>query len=109
MRADTERALAKLAEIGVEPTLWRTPYGVTAPFSETTASEIVGWTVDTHDWRGDTAEDMLKATGEGIADGAIVLVHDGIGPGAQRCDVHETLRYVELVTALATLASPGRR
>jgi hypothetical protein len=52
---------------------------------------------------------MLKATGEGIADGAIVLVHDGIGPGAQRCDVHETLRYVELVTALATLASPGRR
>ena len=80
-----------LASVGVRPTLWRTPWGDTAPWSAQVARgaiglRIVGWTVDTHDWRGDTAGEMLRATSDDLRDGAIVLAHDGIGPGARRAD-----------------------
>ena len=57
-RRDTDHALDLLSSVGVRPTLWRTPWGDTAPWSAGVADEhqlaIIGWTVDTHDWRGDT-------------------------------------------------------
>jgi len=97
-RRDTARALDLLGSIGVRPTLWRTPWGDTAPWSADVAHEnrlrIIGWTVDTHDWRGDTVEEMLRATKDELRDGAIVLAHDGIGPGARRTDARETIEYV---------------
>jgi peptidoglycan-N-acetylglucosamine deacetylase len=89
----------------VEPSMWRTPWGDTAPWTRTLAGEygltLTGWTVDSHDWRGDLAPAMLTATREGLCDGAIVLAHDGIGPGAQREDARETAAYVELVSRQA--------
>ena len=100
-RADTERALARLSELGVAPTLWRTPWGDTAAWTESLAAEhglrLVGWTADSHDWRGDDAASMFAATRERLCDQAIVLAHDGLGPGARRRDVSETVAYVELV------------
>ena len=52
--------------VGVRPSLWRTPWGDTAPWSAGIAREhdlrLVGWTVDTHDWRGDGAAEMFEAT-----------------------------------------------
>ena len=42
--------------------------------------------------------DTFCATRESLDDGAIVLAHDGLGPGAQRDGAIETLAYVELVT-----------
>jgi peptidoglycan/xylan/chitin deacetylase (PgdA/CDA1 family) len=57
---------------------------------------IVGWTVDTHDWRGDTAQEMFGAVRPGLRPGAIVLAHDGIGPGARRTDARETVGFVTL-------------
>ena len=104
-RADTARALERLDGVGVRPTLWRTPWGDLAPWSRRVASEqgleLVGWTVDTHDWRGDAAERMFAATADCCRAGAIVLAHDGIGPGARRNDASETLRFVSLVAAHA--------
>jgi peptidoglycan/xylan/chitin deacetylase (PgdA/CDA1 family) len=85
-RADTAEALAQLRPLGVMPALWRTPWGDTAP-----------WSVDTHDWRGDRAQEMFEATREALDDGSIVLAHDGLGPGARRDGAGETVRYVELV------------
>ena len=35
--------------------------------------------------------------GTGLRDGAIVLAHDWIGPGARRTDVRETIAYTRLV------------
>jgi len=100
-RADTERALARLDAVGVTPRLWRTPWGDCAPWTAAVAQEfglqLVGWTADSHDWRGDSAADMFAATRSGLRAGAIVLVHDGIGPGARRADARETLGFVELV------------
>jgi peptidoglycan-N-acetylglucosamine deacetylase len=100
-RRDTARALAMMGSVGARPSLWRTPYGDVASWTDRVAGEnklrIVGWTVDTHDWRGDSAEEMFRATATNLHDGAIVLAHDGIGPGALRTDVRETVRYVGLV------------
>ena len=88
IRRDASRALKLMASIGVRPSLWRTPWGDTTARSQRVAQEnglqIVGWTVDTHDWRSDSAEEMFRLTAPGLLDRAIVLAHDGIGPGALR-------------------------
>jgi peptidoglycan/xylan/chitin deacetylase (PgdA/CDA1 family) len=98
---DTRSALHRLQALGISPALWRTPWGDTAPWTERIAAEhdlrIVGWTVDTHDWRGDGADQMYDDTRHGLRDGAIVLAHDGLGPGATRPHVAETAGYVERV------------
>ena len=105
VREDTRSALARLSGLGVRPSLWRTPWGDTAPWSVPVAREhglrIVGWSVDTQDWRGDCAQDMFLATREALEDGTIVLAHDGLGPGARRDGAAETLGYVELVAGFA--------
>jgi peptidoglycan-N-acetylglucosamine deacetylase len=105
LRADTDRALRRLQTLGVAPTVWRTPWGDSAPWTPAVASErglrLVGWSVDTHDWRGDDAHAMLSATARGLRPGAVVLAHDGIGPGARRADARQTIAYAELVTAYA--------
>ena len=54
--------------------------------------EIVGWSTDTHDWRGDSAEAMLD--GLTLEHGGIVLAHDGISVGARRDTRGETARLV---------------
>ena len=106
LEADTVAALALLRDTGVvHPKLWRTPWGDIAPFTGEVAAAhklaLVGWTVDTHDWRGDDAQTMLAATAGELGDGAIVLAHDGIGPGAQRADIEQTIAYTELVAQRA--------
>lgn len=99
-REDTAGALTTLAALDVAPTLWRTPWGDTAPWTEAIAAEqglrLVGWTVDTHDWRGDQAAEIYEATRSELIDGAVVLAHDGLGPGARREDVAQTAAYVGL-------------
>lgn len=98
---DTDAALHRLAALGVTPAVWRTPWGDTAPWSRQIASDrdlrLVGWTADTHDWRGDSGPEMFEATRDALTDGAIVLAHDGLGPGAQRDSSATTLDYVALV------------
>jgi peptidoglycan/xylan/chitin deacetylase (PgdA/CDA1 family) len=104
-RRDTSRALSRLHELGTRPDLWRVPWGDLAWWSGQVAREqclrLVHWTVDTHDWRGDTARQMFESTRERLDDGAIVLAHDGIGPGARRSGAAQTLGFVELAVAHA--------
>ena len=77
--ASAPLVLLGTAALGVSPRLWRTPWGDTAPWTTRIASDrdlrLVGWTTDTHDWRGDSAEEMFKSTCEDLTDGAIVLHH----------------------------------
>jgi peptidoglycan/xylan/chitin deacetylase (PgdA/CDA1 family) len=94
VEADLRRALKTLGD--VRPTGWRLPWGDLAPYSRALAAEhgltLVGWTTDTHDWRGDAAELMLDSVA--LEPGAVVLMHDGIGPGARRSDCTQTARLV---------------
>lgn len=98
---DTDQALTRLRKLRVRPALWRTPWGELAPWTERVARQrslrLVGWDVDTHDWRGDSASDMFAATRKGLVPGAIVLAHDGLGPGARRATVDETIGYTARV------------
>jgi peptidoglycan-N-acetylglucosamine deacetylase len=92
---DTDRALDLLAALGVTPRRWRTPWGVTRPWSADVAAarglRLCGWTADTHDWRGDAWEAMLARLRGDLRPGGVVLMHDGLGPGARRRDCRETV------------------
>lgn len=106
IEADTDAALAALASLDVHPCRWRLPWGLAAPFSEAVARarglELCGWTVDTHDWRGDRAEAMAARAVPQLAGDAVVLAHDGLGPGARRTGAGETVRLIEpLIRAAA--------
>ncbi len=107
-RVDTERALRRLAAVGVRPTRWRTPWGDVAPWTRAIADQhgltLTGWTVDTHDWRGDGAAEMFTAIEPELIPGSIVLAHDGIGPGARRADARETVDLVARVAVHARRA-----
>lgn len=107
-RRDVDQALHRLRGLGAEPRLWRTPWGDLAPWSRRVAAErnlrLVGWHVDTHDWRGDNAPDMFAATRAHLLPGAIVLAHDGLGPGARRAGCEQTVAYAGLVIEHARAA-----
>lgn len=88
LEADTDVALAVLAELGVHPTRWRTPWGVTAPWSREVAAdrglELTHWSADTEDWAGERWPMLLERVRPGLRSGAVILAHDGLGPGALR-------------------------
>jgi peptidoglycan/xylan/chitin deacetylase (PgdA/CDA1 family) len=96
--SDIDAELAELARHGVEPQLWRAPYGDLAPFSAQLAEErglrFAGWTLDSHDWQGLDAGEMLAAIVPALEQGAIVLMHDGVGEGALREHCEATARMI---------------
>ncbi|HEX5848701.1 MAG TPA: polysaccharide deacetylase family protein [Rubrobacter sp.] len=77
-----------LPALGGQVRLWRTPWGVVTPATEEVARihglTLVGWTADTEDWRGDNPQEMLLRIESKLVPQAVVLMHDGIGPGATR-------------------------
>jgi peptidoglycan-N-acetylglucosamine deacetylase len=103
--SDTERGLEALARISVRATLWRTPWGVCTRATHAVAAQfglrLVGWSIDTHDWRGDEPASMLSTAAPLLGDGAVVLMHDALGPGALR---HGCSNTVQLIPALVRAA-----
>jgi peptidoglycan/xylan/chitin deacetylase (PgdA/CDA1 family) len=123
LREDTRAALAAFECAGLpRPTRWRAPWGICTEATERVATELelelMHWTADSHDWRGDANAEMLEALDAEIEDGAIVLMHDGLGPGALRISVEETVELIKPLSELArkrglrmlplSLASPAR-
>ncbi len=104
IREDTRTGLRGLRALGVSPRLWRPPWGVATPRTRKVAREhglsLVGWSADTHDWRGDRARRMLDAATQEMRPGAIVLMHDGIGPGARRTGCEETVALIPVLAGV---------
>lgn len=105
---DTRTALSALEELGVRPTAWRTPWGVMTEETRHVARRhdlrLVHWTADTEDWAGHPVRAMLDRVVPRLRDGAVVLAHDGIGPGSRRADATNTVDLIEpLVAAAAEL------
>ena len=99
IQSEAETGLQHLQDLGIRPSLWRTPWGKLAPRTSEVAGaaglQIAHWTADTHDWRGDTAGTILEAVGPLLRPGAVVLMHDGLGPGARRRGCEETVSVIE--------------
>jgi peptidoglycan-N-acetylglucosamine deacetylase len=110
LTADLEIGVGMLASLGVEPQVWRAPWGVetdaTRRLAGTHGLRLWGWNVDTHDWRGDDAGQMFDAleVQGGLREGDVILMHDGIGPGARRGTCAETVALTELLLASAAEA-----
>lgn len=102
IEADLEAGLLALDE---PVRYWRTPWGVVTPASEGVAREhgleLVGWTADTQDWRGGSHGEMVRRVERRVSRGAIVLMHDGVGPGAMRDGCAGTVALVGPLVALA--------
>jgi len=101
IEADVESGLLAL---GQSVRYWRTPWGLITPATEAVAIKhrlrLVGWTADTEDWRGGAPEEMLARIRGRISPGAIVLMHDGVGPGATREGCAATVDLVRPLVAL---------
>lgn len=105
LAADTDRAIATLRASGVEPVWWRLPWGRPGPATVGIARDrglrIVGWDVDTHDWRSDGVGDQPSSFQDAARRGGVVLMHDGFGPGATRTTIANTVALIAAVTSLA--------
>ena len=105
LERDTELGLSALEHGGAQPVLWRAPWGVCSDASGRVARKyglrLVGWSIDTHDWRGDEPQAMLVHVRERLADGRSVLMHDALGPGALRRDCVNTTALLAGLTAAA--------
>lgn len=107
LASDLATGLRQLESVGVRPRAWRAPWGreteVTRRLAGRHDLRLWGWNLDSHDWRGDSAEEMhsaLLAQG-GLRDGDVVLMHDGLGPGARRTGCNETLELTRMLVGEA--------
>ena len=98
VEADVHSGLGDLEHLGITSRLWRPPWGILAPWTAAVAEDfgltLTPWTADTHDWRGDNARAMFEAVSPALGPDAVVLMHDGLGPGARRSNCGETVRLV---------------
>jgi peptidoglycan-N-acetylglucosamine deacetylase len=107
LSADLVGGLRQLRSIGAVPRAWRAPWGreteVTRRLAARHRLRLWGWNLDSHDWRGDSAARMYAAMAAqgGLRDGDVVLMHDGLGPGARRSDCAQTLELTRLLVAEA--------
>ena len=97
LTSDLATGLRQLRSVGARPRAWRAPWGcetaVTRRLAARHGLRLWGWNLDSHDWRGDSAERDAQGGRPqgGLRDGDVVLMHDGLGPGARRDGCAETL------------------
>lgn len=81
LRDDLELNEQKLIELtGMRPTLFRPPEGICNDNVKKTAKEmgysIIMWTVDTNDWQGIEADEIVDCVKKNTVSGSIILFHD---------------------------------
>ena len=105
IQADAREGLEILDTLGHRVHDWRAPWGVvtgdTARVAEGLGLRLVGWTADSEDWRGGPVDEMVGGLAQVMEAGAVVLMHDAVGPGALRDGCGRT---VDLVAPLVSMA-----
>ena len=108
LELDTRLAIEWLAHEDLR--LWRPPWGLCTDTTRALAARhgltLVGWTLDSGDWqRGRGAAEMLADLAPRLCPGAVILMHDGVGPGRRdpdggvRDDCESTLELVPALVA----------
>jgi len=110
IRADIDRVSTLLARLGAPPPhLWRPPWGGLRKFdsrriAEEHGLELVGWTVDSHDWAGRSGEELYADAKAQIAtardDVVVVLMHDSYVEPIQATHRSDCSATVDLVRRL---------
>lgn len=81
--------------VGAQTTCWRAPYGSIGPGAIAAATargmQSAGWAIDPVDWREPGASVVTNSIASNLAPGAIILLHDGAGHGAQALQVTKNL------------------
>ncbi len=99
------------AACGVEPTLFRAPYGEFSKSSDGIALHRIKWSVDTLDWKTKQRDAVKNAILKDAHDGDIVLLHDIFKTSAEGfCDAARELkaRGYKLVTVSELLELQGK-
>lgn len=103
--ADIDACLRELAKLGIEAGHWRPPGGGLAVWTADVAAarglRLAGWSADPADWRGDGVGTMIERVSPEIEDGAVIVMHDALGPGARRGDCASTVELIEPLVALS--------
>ncbi|WP_282936903.1 polysaccharide deacetylase family protein [Paenibacillus sp. RC67] len=86
---------------GQSPEVFRAPYGAVSTEVLETASltghqKIIGWSVDTQDWKGKTAAEILSTVKKEVRPGAIILQHSFGGRGG---NLNNTVEALPLIIA----------
>jgi peptidoglycan/xylan/chitin deacetylase (PgdA/CDA1 family)/predicted N-acetyltransferase YhbS len=96
---DTRDGLEVLDGLGIRPRRWRPPAGALAPFTRAVARRhrlrLAGWSADPRDWSGEPSGVLLARVAGELHPGAVVVMHDGLGPGATRADCSQTVELIE--------------
>ncbi|MDD3688194.1 MAG: polysaccharide deacetylase family protein [Bacteroidales bacterium] len=73
--------------VGITPHWLRPPYGNYDDNTESVLSSLgmqkVLWNVDTRDWSGLSADEIYQNAIDGLKDGAIILMHDGVNNSSE--------------------------
>jgi peptidoglycan/xylan/chitin deacetylase (PgdA/CDA1 family) len=110
---DTNDAIFKAT--GVQPTMYRPPYGNMSDRLRTVSRQLglsmILWSVDTEDWRTRSAERTYEAILDSVQDGSIILCHDLYASTVQameRVIPELQSRGYQLVTVSELLDASGR-
>lgn len=101
LAGDTADAIAALRQVGVDPQWWRIPFGrpglSTASLATDIGVRIVGWDVDTQDWRGDGWVNQPAHVSDAADRGGVVLLHDAVAFGTPRTGAENTLEITDVL------------
>ena len=79
---DTDQCDEIITQItGKKPTLYRAPYGeysnqMMTTFEQALAHQVIQWDVDSRDWQGREAVDMVETVTSKVKNGSILLFHN---------------------------------
>ncbi|SDO29493.1 Peptidoglycan/xylan/chitin deacetylase, PgdA/CDA1 family [Paenibacillus sp. yr247] len=83
---------------GASPTLFRAPYGAVNNDvridAASTGHHLIGWSVDTLDWKGKSTAEIINAVKKEVTPGAIILQHSAGGKGGNLTNTIQALPQI---------------